>query len=64
MVYDQLYAMDEGMHPHPEMVGGSKVAADGVTYEFTLRDGLKFHSGDPVTSADVIASIPRAAKQD
>jgi peptide/nickel transport system substrate-binding protein len=64
MVYDQLYAMDEGMHPHPEMVGAAKVGADGVSYEFTLRDGLKFHSGDPVTSADVIASIPRAAKQD
>jgi peptide/nickel transport system substrate-binding protein len=64
MVYDQLYAMDEGMHPQPEMVASSKVGADGVTYEFTLRDGLKFHSGDPVTSADVIASIPRAAKQD
>src|SRR5581483_2474843 len=33
MVYDQLYAMDEGMHPHPEMVGASKVGADGVSYE-------------------------------
>jgi len=64
MVYDQLYAMDEGMRPHPEMVGTSKVSADNLTYEFTLRDGLKFHSGDPVTSADVIASVPRAAKQD
>lgn len=64
MVYDQLYAMDEGMHPRPQMVDQSRVTADGSSYEFTLRDGLKFHGGDPVTSADVIASIPRAAKQD
>ena len=64
MVYDTLYAMDEGMRPHPEMVGTKKVSDDGLSYEFTLRDGLKFHSGEPVTSADVIASIPRAAKQD
>jgi peptide/nickel transport system substrate-binding protein len=64
MIYDQLYAMDEGMRPHPEMVGARHDSADGLSYEFTLRDGLKFHTGQPVTSADVIASVPRAAKQD
>jgi peptide/nickel transport system substrate-binding protein len=64
MIYDTLYAMDEGMRPHPQMVATKKVSADGLSYEFTLRDGLKFHSGEPVTSADVIASVPRAAKQD
>ena len=64
MVYDQLYAMDEGMRPHPQMVAARHDSADGLSYGFTLRDGLKFHGGQPVTSTDVIASIPRAAKQD
>jgi len=35
-----------------------------LTYTFTLRDGLKFHDGLPVTSADVIASIGRWAQRD
>jgi len=35
-----------------------------LTYTFTLRDGLKFHDGLPVTSADVIASIERWAQRD
>lgn len=26
---------------------------DGITYTFTLRDGIKFHNGQPLTSADV-----------
>ena len=64
MIYDQLFAFDEAMRPHPQMVGEMKVSADKLTYDFTLRDGLAFHNGQPVTSADIIASIPRAAKQD
>ncbi|MCW3474520.1 ABC transporter substrate-binding protein [Limobrevibacterium gyesilva] len=64
MIYDQLYSFDEAMRPHPQMVGDTRVSADKLTYELTLRDGLKFSNGQPVTSADVIASITRAAKQD
>src|SRR5690606_31706394 len=40
------------------------VSDDGKTYTFTLRDGLKWHDGKPVTAADCIASIQRWAKQD
>jgi peptide/nickel transport system substrate-binding protein len=33
---------------------------DGLTYTFTLRDGVRFHNGKPVTADDVIASLQRA----
>ena len=64
MIYDQLFAFDENMIAHPQMVGDMKVSPDGLTYDFALRDGLAFHNGQKVTSADIVASIPRAAKQD
>jgi peptide/nickel transport system substrate-binding protein len=32
---------------------------DGLTYEFVLRKGAKFHNGDPVTAADVKFSFER-----
>ncbi|MDR1827354.1 MAG: ABC transporter substrate-binding protein, partial [Methylobacteriaceae bacterium] len=32
---------------------------DDLTWEFKIRDGIKFHDGSPVTAADVVASINR-----
>ncbi len=32
---------------------------DGLSYTFTLRDGVKFHNGNPVTMKDVLYSIER-----
>ena len=63
MVYDTLYALDGDLKAQKEMVGTEKVSDDKLTYDFTLRDGLVFNSGEKVTSADVIASIERAGKQ-
>ena len=59
MVYDTLFAMDEKFQVKPQMVDKFDVSKDQLTYTFTLRDGLKFHDGQPVRSADCIASIDR-----
>ena len=64
MVYDVLFAMDEKFQVQPQMVDKYELSADKLTYTFTLRDGLKFHDGAPVRSADCIASIERWAKRD
>lgn len=64
MIYDTLYALDEKLNPRTQMVGSAKVSDDKLSYEFTLRPGLAFDNGQKVTTADVIASLPRAAKQD
>jgi peptide/nickel transport system substrate-binding protein len=63
MIYDVLIAVDENFKPQPQMAEWT-VSDDGKTYTFTLRDGLKFHDGAPVTAADVVASLERWAKRD
>ena len=64
MIYDTLFAVDDKLQVQPQMVDHYDLAADKLTYTFTLRPGLKFHDGAPVTSADVIASLQRWAKRD
>ena len=64
MVYDVLFATDADFKVQPQMVDKWELSPDKLTYTFTLRDGLKFHDGAPVRSADCIASIERWAKRD
>jgi peptide/nickel transport system substrate-binding protein len=64
LVYDTLFGNDRQMKPQPQMVGKYEISDDRLTYTFTLRDGLKFSDGSPVTSKDVIASLSRWGKKD
>ena len=64
LVFDMLYAVDEHNQPHPQMVAGHVVEADGLLWRLTLRDGLRFHDGEPVLARDVVASINRWLKRD
>ena len=64
MVYDQLLSVDANYVPRPQMAEGWSVEDDGKTYLLGLRDGLKFHDGEPVRSQDCIASIKRWAARD
>src|SRR5881227_2547771 len=64
LVFDTLFALDKDFKPQPQMVDSWTVSDDKLTYKFTLRDGLKWHDGQPVRAADCIASIERWAKRD
>ena len=55
--------MDSKYQPQPQMAE-YKVSPDGMTYTFTLREGLTWHDGKPVTSEDCIASLKRLAARD
>src|SRR5213595_488344 len=55
MVYDTLFANDVTLQPRPQMVDKSTVSRDRMKWSFTLRSGLQFHDGAPVTAEDCVA---------
>src|SRR3984893_9376031 len=63
MVYDTLLATDSSFKIQPQMADW-KISEDKLTYTFTLRDGLKWHDGTPVTAEDCVASLKRWGKND
>ena len=55
MIYDTLFALDEKLEVKPQMVDRWSVSDDKLTWTFTLRDGLEWHDGAPVTAEDCVA---------
>jgi oligopeptide transport system substrate-binding protein len=53
----QLYAgltrLDENGEAYPSLASGWEISDDGLTYTFTLRSGLTFSDGTPLTAEDV-----------
>lgn len=64
MIYDTLFGVDTEGKIHPQMVDTYEASPDALKFQFTLRDGLAFHDGKPVTSEDVIASLKRWGARD
>jgi peptide/nickel transport system substrate-binding protein len=64
MIWDTLYGVDSSLVPQPQMCAAHEVSADGLTWQFRLREGLTFHNGEPVRAADCVASITRWMKRD
>jgi peptide/nickel transport system substrate-binding protein len=64
MVYDTLFGTDAQLQPQPQMVDHWEVSADKLVYTFALRSQLKFSDGQPVRSADCIASLERWMQRD
>ena len=52
MIWDTLFAMDEQFNVKPQMVDKYSVTPDNLVWTFTLRDGLEWHDGKPVTAED------------
>ncbi len=64
LVYDTLFGMDDQYRPQPQMLEGSNASSDGLTWTLTLREGLRFHDGEPVRAQDAAASIRRWGARD
>jgi peptide/nickel transport system substrate-binding protein len=64
MVYDTLLAMDAKGEIRPQMLDKYEVSKDQLTYTMTLRPGLVWHDGAPVTAEDCVASVKRWAAKD
>lgn len=64
MVFDTLFALNSKLEPKPQMAEGFTVSDDGRTYLIKLRDGLKFHDGEPVRAQDCAPSLARWAARD
>ncbi len=59
-VFEGLYALDGSFKPIPMLAETlPEISRDKLTYTISLRQGLSFHNGDPVTVEDVVASIKR-----
>ncbi len=60
-VYETLFTYDAEYNVVPELVDTHTVSDDGLTHTMTLRQGITFHNGEPMTAADVHASVTRWA---
>jgi len=58
-VFEALMVFGDGLRPTPQLARSYEVSDDGLTYTFRLREGVLFHNGDTMTSADVVASWER-----
>jgi len=64
-VFDTLVAYHESTTDvEPALATRWSVSRDGLTWSFTLRDGVTFHDGTPLTSAEVVASFMRQLRPD
>src|SRR5580698_137079 len=61
-IYETLITRDENNNPILELAESMTEAPDHLTYTFKLRQGIVFHNGKKLTSADVAASFDRYAK--
>lgn len=61
-VYETLLTLDANRQIRPGLASSWEESDDGRTFRFTLREGVTFHNGEPLTVDDVIASLERWAR--
>jgi len=60
LIYSGLLKTDNEGNFIPDLADSYAVSEDGLTYDFTLKDNLSFHDGEPLTSADIEFTIKKA----
>ena len=62
-MFESLYTVSaDGKSVKPWLATSYELSDDKLTYTFHLRKGVKFHNGQPMTSADVKFSIDKAPR--
>ena len=59
LVYSGLMRTDQNGRLIPDLASTYSVTPDGLTYTFTLREGLTWHDGNPLTTADIAFTIEK-----
>jgi len=59
LVYEGLVLSTLDGKIKPVLASKFKASSDGMTYDFTLRDGVTFSDGTPMTADDVVFSFQR-----
>ena len=57
-VYERLVDLDASLHTVPQLATAWRLL-DPLTWEFRLREGVRFHDGTPLTAEDVVFSLER-----
>lgn len=57
LVYEGLVTIDDDYVPKPKLAQSWESSATGGTWTFTLREGVTFHDGTPLTANDVVATV-------
>jgi peptide/nickel transport system substrate-binding protein len=60
-IFEGLVKLDKDGNLVPAVAENYEISPDGMVYTFTLREGVKFHNGEPVTADDIVYSIKRSA---
>lgn len=55
-IYESLLRYNTDLDPQPSLAKSWEISEDGLTYTFTLQEGVTWHDGAPFTSADVVFS--------
>jgi peptide/nickel transport system substrate-binding protein len=63
-VYDTLVMFDPELNILPGLAESWEASEDGLTWTFSLRDGVTFHDGSPLTASDVVFSLERIKDPD
>lgn len=57
LIWEGLFALDQSFTPQPLLCQSYGVSEDGLTWTFTLRSGVTFSDGTPLTAEDVSKSL-------